>query len=423
MNTTLILILAALVLSALFSGLEIAFVSAHPLKLEILRRRGDFSGRIIGYFRDQQARFIGTMVVGNNIVLVFYGILMSESLTHFLHHVADFLPWTSDSWLITLLQTVISSAIILVLAEFLPKSVFAANAEGFIKALAIPAYFLYWLLYPVASVILWVSEATLRLTGKPSNQDKPFTLKDLSYLVEQDNKSAQSRDDDTRQEIRILRNALAFRNVKARECMVPRNDVVAVEIQTPIPDVIALFARTGFSKLPVYKGTIDHIMGYVHSYSVFSRPAQLSECLKPVLIVPESRPVRIILTELLARRISMAVVVDEFGGTAGILTTEDLIEEIFGNIEDEHDHPEAKEMQLDENTYLFSGRLEIDYLNDRYGLNLPEGDDYTTLAGFVLSLAGTIPSEGEQFAYDIYTLTVRKVHNARLEEIELRISE
>lgn len=423
MSSVAILIFVALVLSALFSGLEIAFVSAHPLKLEILRRRGDLTGRIIGYFRDQQARFIGTMVVGNNIVLVLYGILMSEVLTPALHRVAELLSWTTDSWIITLIQTVISSAIILILAEFLPKAVFAANAEGFVKALALPAYIFYWLLYPVASVILWATEATLRLAGRSGNQDKPFTLKDLSYLVEQDNKVAQTRDDETRQEIRILRNALAFRNAKARECMVPRNDVVAVDIHTPMPEVIALFSRTGFSKLPVYEGTIDHIMGYVHSYSVFSKPASLSECLKPVLIVPESRPIRTILSELLARRISMAVVVDEFGGTAGILTTEDLIEEIFGEIEDEHDEPETKEVQLDDHTFLFSGRLEIDYLNDRFGLNLPEGDDYTTLAGFVLSLAGTIPGEGEQFAYDSYVFTVRKVHNGRLEEIELRISE
>lgn len=423
MSSVAILIFVALVLSALFSGLEIAFVSAHPLKLEILRRRGDLTGRIIGYFRDQQARFIGTMVVGNNIVLVLYGILMSEVLTPALHCVAELLSWTTDLWIITLIQTVISSAIILILAEFLPKAVFAANAEGFVKALALPAYIFYWLLYPVASVILWATEATLRLAGRSGNQDKPFTLKDLSYLVEQDNKVAQTRDDETRQEIRILRNALAFRNAKARECMVPRNDVVAVDIHTPMPEVIALFARTGFSKLPVYEGTIDHIMGYVHSYSVFSKPASLSECLKPVLIVPESRPIRTILSELLARRISMAVVVDEFGGTAGILTTEDLIEEIFGEIEDEHDEPETKEVQLDDHTFLFSGRLEIDYLNDRFGLNLPEGDDYTTLAGFVLSLAGTIPGEGEQFAYDSYVFTVRKVHNGRLEEIELRISE
>jgi CBS domain containing-hemolysin-like protein len=423
MNTAFILILMALVLSALFSGLEIAFVSAHPLKLEILRRRADLAGRIIGYFRDRQARFIGTMVVGNNIVLVLYGILMSEALTPALNRIAGHLPWTLDTWFITLLQTAFSSAIILVLAEFLPKAVFAANAVGFVKALALPAYLFYWILYPVASVLIWLSEATLRLAGKPGNQDKPFTLKDLSYLVEQDNKSAQTQDDDTRQEIRILRNALAFRNAKARECMVPRNDVVAVEIQTPMPEVIGLFARTGFSKLPVYEGTIDRIMGYVHSYSVFSSPASLHECLKPVLIVPESRPIRAILTELLAQRISMAVVVDEFGGTAGILTTEDVIEEIFGHIEDEHDQPETKEVQLDDHTFLFSGRLEIDYLNDRYGLNLPEGDDYTTLAGFVLSLAGTIPGEGEQIIHDPYILTVRKVHNGRLEEIELRISE
>lgn len=423
MTSALVLITIALLLSAFFSGLEIAFVSANPLKLEIFRRRGNLTGRIIGYFRDRQARFIGTMVVGNNIVLVLYGILMSETLMPYMQNAVGFLPWHADAWLITLLQTVISSLIILILAEFIPKALFAGNAEAFVKVLAVPAFILYWLLYPAASAILLVSEAALRLTGRSGNPENSFTLKDLSYLVEQNDKRTDKRDDEARQEIRILRKALAFRNARARDCMVPRNDVAAVDIRTPMQEVIDMFARTGFSKLPVYEGTIDRITGYVHSYSVFSNPTSLTQCLKKVLIVPESRPIQKILSELLARRISMAVVVDEFGGTAGILTTEDLIEEIFGEIEDEHDAPELTEVQLDEKAFLFSGRLEIDYLNDRYELHLPEGDDYNTLAGFVLSLAGTIPAEGEQFRHEHYLITVRKVRSGRLEEIELRISE
>lgn len=413
-----------LVLSALFSGLEIAYVSANPLKVEILRRKGGISGFILGYFRDRQARFIGTMVVGNNIVLVLYGILFTEALRPALERLIYGTFGGGESGLISILQTLISSFIILVLAEFLPKALFSNHADSLMKILAGPAFVLYVVLYPVASVLIMISEAALRLAGKPKENQRTFSLKDLSYLVEQSEQSAQSGvDEEARQEMRIFRKALAFRNAKARDCMVPRNDVVAVDVETPMSEVVALFARTGFSKLPVFKGTIDHIIGYVHSYSMFSHPEKLSQCLKPVLIVPESRPIRTILSDLLARHISLAVVVDEFGGTSGILTTEDLIEEIFGEIDDEHDHEKLTESILPDGGFLLSGRLEIDYLNDKYKFQIPESEEYTTLAGFILMLAGTIPSEGEAYTWQQLLFKVRKVHNGRIEEVEVRNTE
>lgn len=422
--TNVLWIVFTVVLSALFSGLEIAYVSSNPLKLEIARKNSRLTGFFLGYFQRRPDRFIGTMVVGNNIVLVLYGILMSEALAPLIMNAWSLTGNPPDMALINLGQVVLSSAFILVVAEFLPKALFSANPEGSLKSLSLPAFVLYHLVYPAAAVILWITEGAFRIVGSPRNNRPAYSVKDLWHLVEENRPTTGTNSEQTSQEITIFRKALAFRNARARDCMVPRNDVVAVEVDTPIDKVVEIFAHTGYSKLPVFRGTIDHIIGYVHSFSVFSRPESLHACLKPVLFVPESRPIRNILTDLLARRLSLAVVVDEFGGTAGILTTEDVIEEIFGEIADEHDSgDELVEKCLEDGVYLFSGRLEIDYLNEKYGLGLPESEEYNTLAGFVLSMAGTIPAVGEEFQYESWHVKVRRVNAGRIEEIELRSSQ
>lgn len=420
MVTQLFLILITLVFSALFSGLEIAFVSANKLKIEIDRKnKPTLSSKILSRFTQMPSRFIGTMLIGNNIALVIYGLLMTEFISHdFLVRLIE----VENPWIIILIQTIISTMIILVFAEFLPKIIFRINPNSLLHHMAIPLRVFYIILYPLIYVFTGLSEFVLKsIVGLKISEQKPaFTPVDLDYFIREFSPESE-QENHIKKDIRLFRNAMDFRNTKVRECMKPRTEIIAIEDSGTVESIKEAFVSSGLSKILIYSGTVDNITGYVHSYEMFGSPASISSVIKPIIFIPEAMPASDALTRFIKQRKNIAVVVDEFGGTSGIVTIEDIIEEIFGEINDEFDKDVFIEKKIGENEYLFSGRLEIDYLNEKYRFGIPESEDYNTLAGYIINHYESIPAQNEIITIDHFVFRIIQVSETKIEQVSLKL--
>lgn len=408
-------ILICLLLSAFFSGMEIAFVASNKLRIEIDKTDKSISQTLIDLFISNSGMYITTMLVGNNVVMVIYGIFMKDYLSGYL----DFLHLSLGMKM--LVETLITTLIILFFAEFLPKTLFRLRPNAFLRVFAVPVFLFYLLFFPITYFSVWFGGVVLRIvTGRKMEQKEPnkaFGKVDLNNLIEEGEVSDEKKEEI--HEIKLFRNALDFSEIKLRECIVPRTDLIGLPIDADMKELTDLFVETGLSRILIYKENIDNIIGYVHSSSLFKNPVNIGQALSGVIIVPETMSASHLLNLFIKRQRSIAVVVDEFGITAGIVTIEDIMEEIFGEIEDEHDHPSLKEEVLSDHEYIFSGRLEVDYLNEKYGLNLPENEEYETLAGYVLYFNESIPAEGEKIAIGDIVFEVLNVKNARIEEIKV----
>jgi putative hemolysin len=418
------IIIISLLFSAFASGTEIAFLSSNKLRIELDRSQGSFSARILWKFVKSPSRFIATMLIANNVGLVIYGIVMSEDiLTREL--MRTYLPsQLHGNGMILIIQTFLSTLIILVAAEFIPKAIFRINPNAILSLLAIPVQLIYYILSPVVWVVLTISRFIMRnIFRMDFVEERPvFGRVDLDfYIKELSTKNNQAEEMET--DIRIFQNALDFKEVKVRECMIPRNEIVAIEVSQKVEDLLKLFVDTKLSKILVYRDNIDNIIGFVHSSEMFKQPENITHMLLPVTIVPEVLSANEVLKQFTNMHRSVAVVVDEFGGTAGMVTIEDVMEEIFGEIHDEHDVPDETEKKLGENDYMFSGRLEIDYLNKKYGLNIPEHEEFETLGGFIFHHHENIPELNEEVIIPPFTIIIQKVKHNRIEQVRLKVNE
>nr|WP_306443845.1 hemolysin family protein [Odoribacter splanchnicus] len=415
MTATLSVILICLLLSAFFSGMEIAFLTSNKLRIEIDKSKKGVTQALIDLFISHSGMYITTLLVGNNVVMVIYGIFMSDLLVKQF----EFLHLSIGVGLFV--ETLVSTLIILVFAEFLPKTVFRLRSNLFLKLFSVPVFLFYLLFFPLSYFSVWLGGWLLRIfTGRKLGHKEPnraFGKVDLNNLIEEGEVNA--RQEEEMHEIKLFRNALDFSEVKLRECIVPRPDVVALSIDSSIEELTQLFIDTGLSRILIYKESIDDIIGYVHISTLFKDPPTIAKALSRVLIVPETMSAQRLLNLFIRDQKSVAVVVDEFGITAGIVTIEDIMEEIFGEIEDEHDHLNLKEVMISEQEYIFSGRLEVDYLNEKYHLDLEEREEYETLAGLVLYFNQSIPQEGETIVVNNLTFKILSVKNARIEEIKV----
>ncbi|MCC7301438.1 MAG: HlyC/CorC family transporter [Bacteroidia bacterium] len=417
MSATWIYICSAVAASAFFSGMEIAFLTANKLKIELSTKQGGLNAGIISYFVRKPAHFIATMLVGNSIALVIFSIFMETVLFGY------FGRWISHDLLNLVLTTLISTLIILVAAEYIPKSLFRINPNGLLSVFAVPLMIIYWILSPIVFISLFISNQLLkRMAGvEVTETETSFGRVDLDNLVRETvgQKDLSGMD----HEVTIFRNALDFSEVKVRECMVPRTEIVAVEANSPVSKLRQKFIDTRLSKILVFDGTVDQLVGYIHSHELFRHPETLRSVLLPLIIVPESMPARDALTLFIQQRKSMAVVVDEFGVTAGILTMEDVMEEIFGEIEDEHDKEELTDRKISEREFLFSGRIEVDHLNQKYSFDLEKEEEYETLSGFILHHHQSVPRQGEVIRIGTYTFTITNVTRGRIELVNVKRDE
>ncbi|PIF01015.1 MAG: hemolysin [Maribacter sp.] len=425
MEASVVIILLSLLFSAFFSGMEIAFVSANKIHIEIEKKQDNFLAKVLSRLTKRPSKFIATMLIGNNIALVVYGMFMGELLMGWFSRM---LP-VDNSFLQLLLtdfslltQTIISTLIILVTAEFLPKVLFQIYANNLLKVLAVPAYLFYVLFSVISGFIIKVSDFILITFFKTEGDETQLAFSKVEigdYISEQ--MGTVEEEDEVDSEIQIFQNALEFTLVKAREVMVPRTEITAVELHESTKNLAKLFTETGYSKILIYKDTIDNVIGYVHSYELFSRPKTIKSILRPVEFVPETMLIHDILNVLTKKRKSIALVLDEYGGTSGIMTVEDIVEELFGEIEDEHDTTDLIEEQLDENSYKFSARLEVDYVNENYKLELPENDEYGTLGGLLVNEMGEIPEKDSEIKIGKYMFTVLEVSSTKIDLIKLGV--
>ena len=396
--------------------MEIAFVSANKLHIELEKKKVGFVPRILTKLTQNSSKFITTMLVGNNISLVIYSIFMGEFILNILP-VTGFNEFTK-----LLLQTVISTLLILVTAEFLPKAIFRIYANEVMKIFTLPAYFFYLLLYFFTSFITLISNFFLKVFFKTNSDEeqKEFSKEELgNYISEQ--MEIGHENDEVDSEIQIFQNALEFQKVKSREIMVPRTEIIAVEIHENVTKLKQLFIETGYSKILVCKTSLDDIVGYVNAFELFKKPKTIKSILLPVEIVPESMMINDVLNGLIKKRKSIAVVVDEYGGTSGIITVEDVVEELFGEIEDEHDTQVFLEEMISEDEFHFSARLEIDYLNEEYNLNIPKEEAYETLGGFIINQTENIPEQNEELVIGVFNIKILKVSSSKIDSVHLKI--
>ena len=428
MTLAIVIIATMLVFSAFFSGMEIAYVSANKIHIELEKKQEGFLASILKRITDKPSKFIATMLVGNNIALVIYGIYMGKVLVDWFQGMlpvqgplGDFFTLAlTDFQLLT--QTIISTGIILVVAEFLPKVFFQVYANNFVKFFALPAYIFYLIFWPISWFVIWISDTVLKLFFKTEGDAVQLSFSKLElgdYISEQMESVEDKENIDS--EIQIFQNALEFSEVKAREVMVPRTEIMAVELRETPKNLRQTFTDTGFSKILIFRDDIDDIIGYVHSFELFKKPKTLRSILLPVEFVPETMLVHEILDMLIKKRRSIAVVLDEYGGTSGIITVEDIVEELFGEIEDEHDSVALLEEQLGEHEYLFSARLEVDYLNQEYDLALPESENYETLGGLVVHHTEEIPEKGEVVEIEHFKFTIEAVSNTKIDTLHLAL--
>ncbi len=418
----LLVIILMLLLSAFFSGMEIAFVSSSRLKQELDLKRKILPARILSVFYNHPSRFIGALLLGNNIALVIYGIAMAVLLEPAIIRILP--PGWDSEFTILLIQTIISTLIILITAEFLPKILFRINPNAILKFFSLPVWIFYFLFYPVIMIYIGISELLLKKVLRVNLADTGYQFGpvDLEDYV-RDFQHAEEREESINKEIQMVQNVMSFRNVKLRDCMMPRTDIKAVELHNDIDSLMKLFPETGHSKIMVYRDSIDNLIGYVHSYDMFSKPKSIEAVTRDINAYPESMAANELLNIFIRDHKSVAVVVDEFGGTSGIVTMEDIIEEIFGEIHDEYDREEVTETQVSASEFIFSSRLEIDYLNEKYKLNIPVSDEYETLAGFIIQYHESIPVEDETIDIQPFRFTILKSSGNRIEEVKLELTE
>ena len=416
---TLIYLLISVLFSAFFSGMEIAFVSIDKLRFEMNRKPGVTSS-ILSYFFRHPSNFISTMLVGNNIALVIYGILMAKILEPSLISLVG-----DNEFLILFLQTVISTLIIIVTGEFLPKTFFKMNPHLMLRIFAIPLYILYIVLYPVSMFASMLSYLVLLLLGQKVDRkvkEKVFGKVDLDYFVTSSIENAEN-EDNLGSEVKIFQNVLDFSSVKLRDCMVPRTEILALDVKTPVEGLVNTFIESGNSRIIVFDGNIDNILGYIHSSEMFRNRNNWVKSIKVMPIVPETMLAQRLMKKFSKDKQTMAVVVDEFGGTSGIVTLEDLVEEIFGEIEDEHDSSNYVCKKVGEKEYVLSGRLEIERVNETFDLKLPESDEYLTVGGLILDRYQSFPKLHETIKIGQYDFKIIKVSATKIDLVRLKVNE
>lgn len=413
------IVIISLICSALFSGMEIAFLSTNRLQLELDFKKNKFSAKIINKFFRNQSQFIGCLLLCNNISNVVYGIAIARILEPI---IADILPEViNNDFVVLLCQTILSTLLVLITGEFLPKILFGINPNKSMRMFAVPAMILFIILYPIILIFISISELVIKyiLRVDITHEDYKLNTVDLNdYIKEYAN--PEDEDEDIQQGIELFQNAIEFHNVKLRECMVPRTEIQAIDIEDKIEEVKAVFEETKHSKLLVFENNIDNIIGYIHINDVLTKTTDLRLKVRPIEFYPETYSAQELLKRLSKKRQSIAVVVDEFGGTSGIISIEDLIEEIFGEIEDEFDVEENIEQTINANDHIFSARLEIDYLNKNYKFNFPESDDYETLAGYIIHYHESIPEIGEEISIGNHIFKIIKATDTKLEEVEIK---
>mgnify|MGYP003664785032 CR=1 FL=1 len=427
MDFEVIIIIVSLLLSAFFSGMEIAYVSSNKIHIEIEKMQEGVLAKVLSKLTAKPSKFIATMLIGNNIALVVYGFFMGDLLVE---KFQSLLPTSYGfvNYMLTdlslLTQTIISTLVILITAEFLPKVFFQIYSNSLLKLLAIPAYIFYALFTFISDFVIWISDTVLKRFFKTEGDQiqMAFTKVELGHYISEQMESVEAHDEvDT--EIQIFQNALEFSEVKARDVMVPRTEIIAVEKNESIKTLNALFTESGCTKILVYKDTIDDILGYVHSFELFKKPKSILSIILPVEFVPETVLINDVLNVLIKKRKSIAVVLDEYGGTSGIMTVEDIVEELFGEIEDEHDTIVLVEEQLGKDAFKFSGRMDVDYINETYKINLPESENYGTLGGLIVNATEEIPSPNEVVIIENFQFTILEATNTKINLVELKILE
>lgn len=413
-------IIACLLFSAFFSGIEIAFISADKLHIEVMNKKGQFTGKILSTFVGNRSSFVATMLVGNNLSIVLYGILMAQFIEPLLYaHLPEYL--ISDIFILVA-QSLISTIIVLITAEFIPKSLFLLNPDTLLRFFAIPTAIIYYLLWPLVYLVVHISRFIItQILRFDYSEDKPvFGLTDLNNYVKKTILDIDSHEDEPEIDAKIFNNAIEFKSVKVRECMIPRTEIQAIDISDDFEDLKQAFIESGHSKILIYRDSIDDVIGYCHSLALFKKPTQIKDILTPIMIVPETMLANELLIQFITDHKSIALVVDEYGGTSGIVTMEDVIEEIFGEIRDEHDDEYLIEEKLDENNYILSARHEVDYLNDKYKWNLPVGD-YDTLGGLILAFNEDIPKVNEMILVPPFHFTVFTMQENRIDKVKMTL--
>ncbi|WP_297088710.1 hemolysin family protein [uncultured Draconibacterium sp.] len=417
----LLLILLTIILSAFFSGMEIAFVSANKLRLELDKQSDPFSSKLLKFLTNNGGQYIATMLVGNNIALVVYGIAFATLLEPVLQKTIQ-----SES-LVLLMQTIISTFIILLFAEFLPKTLFRIFPNTLLNIFAMPLAFFYVIFYPVTRFSMSVTNFMLKnlFSTKFTNEDenKVFRRIDLDEFINESDRPSTEKKEFVETEIKLFKNALDFSKVKLREIMIPRTEIETLAIDATINDLKQKFVDTGYSRILIYNESIDNIIGYVHSSMMFKNPQTIDPFIKSVLIVPETMPANKLLSTFIQEHRSIAIVVDEFGGTSGMVTSEDILEEIFGEIEDEHDTRDIVEKQLNDREFIFSARAEIDILNEKYFLELPENEEFETLAGYILYHYESIPKINTVIKIENFQFKILKATSTKIELVKLKLLE
>ena len=415
------IIILCLLLCAFFAGMEIAYISSNKIYLEIEKKQDNFLSKILTKITEKPSKFIATMLVGNNISLVVYGFFMGDLIMKQIHslnyHLTDFSN--------LLIQTIISTLIVLITSEFLPKVFFQIYANSLMKLFAVPSYIFYIFFNYISTFIIWISDFILKKFFKTEGDYLPsfFSKVELGNYINEQMSSVEDHEE-VDSEIQIFQNALEFSGVKARDIMTPRTELVAVELHNSITQLRELFVQTGYSKILIYQNSLDDILGYVHSFELFKKPKSIKSIMIPVEFVPETIFVKDVLNLLTKKRKSVAIILDEYGGTSGIITVEDIIEELFGEIEDEHDNDEQLiEKKLDENTYLFSARLDVEYINEEYKLTIPENDSYGTLGGFIVDFSKEIPQKGDKIVIDNFHFLIEEASNTKIELVKMTITD
>ena len=407
-------ILLTLLFSAFFSGMEIAFVTSNKLRFELDKKQRDLTSSILSIFYKYPQQYISTMLVGNNVSLVIYGLLMADVLT----------PWLKpigNQFLITLFQTILATVIVLFTGEFLPKTIFRVNPNLWLRIFSWLLLLFYILLYPISRFSTWLSMGILKMLRvkiSATTEENVFSRIDLNYLIQETFESHQN-EKELENEVKIFQNALDFSKVRLRDCSVPRTEIIALDYDTDVVTLKQTFIETGLSKIPIYRGDIDNIVGYIHSSEMFEHQNDWKKQINQIPIVPENMAAQKLMKLFMLQKKSIAVVVDEFGGTAGIITLEDIIEEIFGEIEDEHDNIGYMAEQTGEKEYIFSGRLEVKTANTKFNLQIPESDEYETIAGFILNSHQHFPKLNEVIRIEGFTIKCVKVTNNRIELVKV----
>ena len=414
-----VVIIICLLLSAFFSGMEIAYISSNKIYLEIEKKQDGFLSNILTKITEKPSKFIATMLVGNNIAIVVYGFFMGDLLMNWINSFGFNLSEFSN----LLLQTVVSTLIILITSEFLPKVFFQIYANSLIKFFAVPSYFFFIIFNYISTFIIWISDFILKKFFKTEGDYVPsfFSKVELGNFINEQMSTVENNEE-VDSEIQIFQNALEFSGVKAREIMTPRTELEAIELHSSVSELRELFIETGYSKIIVYQNSLDDIVGYVHSFELFKKPKSIKVIMISVEFVPETIYIKDVLNLLIKKRKSIAVILDEYGGTSGIVTVEDIVEELFGEIQDEHDKDEELvEEVLGENSYLFSARLDVTYINEEYKLNIPESDSYGTLGGFIVNASKEIPQKGAKIVIDNYHFIIEEASNTKIDLVKMTI--